>query len=172
MFNKTLNIIGKCFCTLIQACPQQTVRAATCMSLLLCHLILPDWSPAYTRSVILLLRSALSQWLCNTLRLLSEFIPLKCSQRRGNSSRKLTIMQSTPHYGAALYRHYLLWDLSGECSPPACLPPSNSCCGRSCFGLQSTCVLPAFQLYVLSCSHFRWETWCNISQCTVSFTVM
>lgn len=26
-------------------------------------------------------------------------------------------MQSTPPYGAGLYLHYLLWDLSGECQP-------------------------------------------------------
>lgn len=64
---------------------------------------------------------ALSRWLCYILYPLSEFIPLKYSQRQGNTSHKLTLMQSTPPYSAALYLHYLLWDLSGDCSPPACL---------------------------------------------------
>lgn len=84
-----------------------------------------------------------------------EFIPGKYSQRRGNSSHKSTIMQSTPPYSAALYLHYLLWDSSGECSRP--LPvSSNLWCSRRCAGFSlHTCASPAFVFSAFSSQHIH-----------------
>lgn len=142
----------------------QFVYMCMCILLLLCHLIY--WTEAQlTCSVNTFTPLALSQWLCNVLCTLSEFIPWKYSQRRGNSSRKLTIMQSTPPYSAALYLHYLLWDLPGECSPPACLhlihvvEGAAWVCSSHVSYLHFNYIVP----YVISVvSRWRWETRCNV----------
>lgn len=95
----------------------------------------------------------LSCWLRYILFPLSEFIPWKYSQRRGNSSHNSTIMQSTPPYSAALYLHYLLWDSSGECSRP--LPVSSNLWCSRCFTRVPHLRLCFLRSYL---NTFMWET--------------